>query len=123
MTSNQSGILFKTISGQLLQISRGTSCRFLAGYVSTATQWPSGVPVPVPGGLVGAEIGACCTVTFQSGKLLAVVLAIAGTSMTAMAHVGTGTCRTPAALTEQDGCCGGGHPEISRVLREQPVAL
>ena len=61
----------------------------LAGYASTATQWPAGIPVLVVtailGGLIGAELGARRLAPTHLRKVLAVVLAIAGTKMIATA--------------------------------------
>ena len=61
----------------------------LAGYVSTATQWPAGIPVLVVtamlGGLIGAELGARRLAPTHLRKVLAVVLAVAGAKMIATA--------------------------------------
>ena len=61
----------------------------LAGYVSTATQWPAGIPVLVVtamlGGLIGAELGARRLAPKHLRKALAVVLAVAGVKMIATA--------------------------------------
>lgn len=61
----------------------------LAGYASTATQWPAGIPVLVMtamlGGLVGAELGARRLAPTRLRKVLAVVLAVAGAKMIATA--------------------------------------
>jgi uncharacterized membrane protein YfcA len=61
----------------------------LAGYASTATDWPSGIPVlviaAVLGGLVGAELGARQLAPIHLRRVLAVVLAVAGTKMIATA--------------------------------------
>ena len=61
----------------------------LAGYVSTATQWPAGIPVLVVtailGGLIGAELGARRLAPKHLRKALAVVLAVAGAKMIAVA--------------------------------------
>jgi uncharacterized membrane protein YfcA len=61
----------------------------LAGYVSTATQWPAGIPVLVVtamlGGLIGAELGARRLAPKHLRKVLAVVLAVAGAKMIAAA--------------------------------------
>jgi len=57
----------------------------LAGYASTATQWPAGIPVLViaamVGGLVGAELGARRLAPIRLRKVLAAVLAVAGVKM------------------------------------------
>jgi uncharacterized membrane protein YfcA len=57
----------------------------LAGYASTATQWPAGIPVLVVtamlGGLVGAELGARRLAPTHLRKVLAFVLAVAGAKM------------------------------------------
>ena len=59
----------------------------LAGYASTTTQWPTGIPVlvlaAVLGGLIGSEIGARHVAPLHLRKVLAVVLAIAGIKMIA----------------------------------------
>jgi uncharacterized membrane protein YfcA len=61
----------------------------LAGYASTATQWPAGIPVlvaaAVVGGLMGSELGARRLAPIHLRKVLAVVLAVAGTKMIATA--------------------------------------
>ena len=61
----------------------------LAGYVSTATHWPAGIPVLVVtamlGGLIGAELGARRLAPTHLRKVLAVVLAVAGAKMIATA--------------------------------------
>ena len=61
----------------------------LAGYVSTATQWPAGITVLVVtamlGGLIGAELGARRLAPTHLRKVLAVVLAVAGAKMIAAA--------------------------------------
>ena len=61
----------------------------LAGYASTATQWPPGIPVLVMaallGGLIGSELAARRLAPIQLRKVLAVVLAIAGAKMIATA--------------------------------------
>ena len=61
----------------------------LAGYVSTATQWPAGIPVLVVtamlGGLIGAELAARRLAPTHLRKALAVVLAVAGAKMIAAA--------------------------------------
>jgi uncharacterized membrane protein YfcA len=61
----------------------------LAGYASTATQWPAGIPVlvaaAVVGGLMGSELGARRLAPIHLRKVLAVVLAVAGAKMLATA--------------------------------------
>ena len=61
----------------------------LAGYASTATQWPAGIPVLVVtamlGGLIGAELAARRLAPTHLRKALAVVLAVAGAKMIAAA--------------------------------------
>ena len=61
----------------------------LAGYASTATHWPAGIPVLVLvaalGGLIGAELGARRLAPRHLRKALAVVLAVAGAKMIAAA--------------------------------------
>ena len=61
----------------------------LAGYASTATQWPAGIPVlvvtAVLGGLIGAELGAHRLAPMHLRKVLALVLAVAGAKMIATA--------------------------------------
>ena len=61
----------------------------LAGYASTATQWPAGIPVlvvtAVLGGLIGAELGARRLAPKHLRKVLALVLAVAGVKMIATA--------------------------------------
>lgn len=61
----------------------------IAGYATTATQWPSGIPALVVAALVGGVIGSeLCLRRLapnQLRKVLAVVLAIAGTKMIATA--------------------------------------
>lgn len=61
----------------------------LAGYASTATHWPTGIPVLVIaallGGLIGSELAARRLAPTQLRKVLAVVLAIAGAKMIATA--------------------------------------
>jgi hypothetical protein len=57
----------------------------LAGYASTATHWPAGIPLLVVtamlGGLIGAELGARRLAPTHLRKVLAVVLAVAGVKM------------------------------------------
>ena len=61
----------------------------LAGYATTATHWPAGIPVLVIiamlGGLIGAELGARRLAPIHLRKALAVVLAVAGAKMIATA--------------------------------------
>ena len=61
----------------------------LAGYASTATHWPAGIAVLVMtamlGGMLGAELGARRLAPRHLRKVLAVVLAVAGVKMIAMA--------------------------------------
>lgn len=61
----------------------------LAGYASTATQWPAGIPLLVVaallGGLIGAELVARRLAPAHLRKVLALVLAIAGAKMIATA--------------------------------------
>lgn len=61
----------------------------LAGYASTSTQWPAGIPVlvvtAVLGGLIGAELAARRLAPTHLRKVLAVVLAVAGAKMIATA--------------------------------------
>ena len=61
----------------------------LAGYASTATQWPVGIPVlvvtAVLGGLIGSELSARRLAPTHLRKVLAVVLAVAGVKMIATA--------------------------------------
>ena len=61
----------------------------LAGYASTATHWPAGIPLLVVtamlGGLIGAELGARRLAPTHLRKVLAVVLAVAGAKMIATA--------------------------------------
>jgi uncharacterized membrane protein YfcA len=61
----------------------------LAGYASTATQWPAGIPVLVVtamlGGLIGAELGACRLAPAHLRKALAGVLMVAGVKMISIA--------------------------------------
>jgi len=61
----------------------------LAGYASTATQWPAGIPLLVVtamlGGLIGAELGAHRLAPAHLRQALAVVLAVAGAKMIATA--------------------------------------
>lgn len=57
----------------------------LAGYASTASQWPVGIPAmvvaAVAGGMIGAEFGARRLAPAHLRKVLALVLAIAGIKM------------------------------------------
>lgn len=57
----------------------------LAGYVSTSTAWPAGIPAlviaAVFGGLIGSELGAKKISPVRLRKVLAIVLAIAGIKM------------------------------------------
>jgi uncharacterized membrane protein YfcA len=61
----------------------------LAGYASTATAWPAGIPVlvatAVAGGLIGSELGVRRLAPIHLRKVLAVVLAVAGAKMIATA--------------------------------------
>lgn len=61
----------------------------LAGYTTTAHQWPDGIPVLVVtailGGLIGSEICLRRLAPNQLRKVLAIVLAIAGAKMIAAA--------------------------------------
>jgi len=61
----------------------------LAGYASTALQWPAGIPVlvaaAVAGGLLGTEFGTRRLAGGSLRRVLAVVLAIAGAKMIATA--------------------------------------
>jgi uncharacterized membrane protein YfcA len=61
----------------------------LAGYASTTTHWPAGIPVlvvtAVVGGLIGSELGARRLAPMHLRKVLALVLAIAGAKMIATA--------------------------------------
>lgn len=61
----------------------------LAGYASTAVQWPAGIAVlaaaAVLGGLIGAELGARRLAPPRLRQVLAVVLAIAGAKLIATA--------------------------------------
>jgi uncharacterized membrane protein YfcA len=61
----------------------------LAGYASSATHWPAGIPVLVVtamlGGLIGAELAARRLAPMHLRKALAVVLAVAGAKMIAAA--------------------------------------
>jgi uncharacterized membrane protein YfcA len=61
----------------------------LAGYASTATHWPAGIPLLVVtamlGGLIGAELGTRRLAPTHMRKVLAVVLAVAGAKMIATA--------------------------------------
>ena len=61
----------------------------LAGYASTATHWPAGIPVlvvtAVLGGLIGAELAVRGLAPIRLRKVLAVVLAVAGMKMIATA--------------------------------------
>jgi len=57
----------------------------LAGYASTATHWPAGIPVlvitAVFGALIGSELGVRCLAPIHLRKVLAVVLVVAGAKM------------------------------------------
>ena len=57
----------------------------LAGYASTATQWPAGIPMLVVtamlGGLIGAELGARRLARRRLRKVLAVVVAVAAAKL------------------------------------------
>jgi uncharacterized membrane protein YfcA len=61
----------------------------LAGYASTATQWPAGIPVLVVaamlGALIGTELGTRRLAPTHLRKVLAVVLVVAGAKMIATA--------------------------------------
>ena len=61
----------------------------LAGYATTANEWPAGIPVlvitAVFGALIGSELGLRRLAPVRLRKVLAVVLAIAGAKMIAMA--------------------------------------
>ena len=61
----------------------------LAGYATTANAWPAGIPVlvitAVFGALIGSELGLRRFAPVHLRKALAVVLAIAGAKMIAMA--------------------------------------
>lgn len=61
----------------------------LAGYASTATQWPAGIPLlvvtAVLGGLIGAELGAHRLAPTHLRKVLALILAVAAAKMIATA--------------------------------------
>jgi uncharacterized membrane protein YfcA len=57
----------------------------LAGYTTTSTEWPAGIPAlviaAVAGGLIGSELGAKRLSPVRLRKALAIVLAIAGIKM------------------------------------------
>jgi uncharacterized membrane protein YfcA len=61
----------------------------LAGYATTANQWPTGIPVLVItalfGALIGSELGLRRFAPLHLRKVLAIVLAIAGAKMIATA--------------------------------------
>ena len=61
----------------------------IAGYATTASDWPSGIPAlvltAVVGGIIGSELCVRRLAPNQLRKVLAVVLAIAGTKMIATA--------------------------------------
>ena len=78
------GLLVALPVGGLLGLVSG-----LAGYATTANEWPAGIPVlvitAVLGALIGSELGLRRFAPQQPGKVLAIVLAISGAKMIATA--------------------------------------